>query len=89
MFRNFNCGELNLEKVGTTVILSGWVQKSRNLGNVLFIDLRDRYGITQLKFEQKNVQLFDKAQNLGREYVLKIVEKLWKEVKQKHKNWRD
>ena len=73
MFRNFNCGELNLENVGTTVILSGWVQKSRNLGNVLFIDLRDRYGITQLKFEQNNIQLFDKAQGLGREYVLKIV----------------
>ena len=85
MFRNFNCGELNLEKVGTTVILSGWVQKSRNLGNVLFIDLRDRYGITQLKFEQKNVQLFDKAQNLGREYVLKIVGKVV-ERESKNKN---
>ena len=53
--------------------------KIKNLGNVLFIDLRDRYGITQLKFEQKNVQLFDKAQNLGREYVLKIVGKVVEE----------
>ena len=85
MFRNFNCGELNLEKVGTTVILSGWVQKSRNLGNVLFIDLRDRYGITQLKFEQNNVQLFNKAQGLGREYVLKIVGKVV-ERESKNKN---
>ena len=85
MFRNFNCGELNLENVGTTVILSGWVQKSRNLGNVLFIDLRDRYGITQLKFEQNNIQLFDKAQVLGREYVLKIVGKVV-ERESKNKN---
>ena len=85
MFRNFNCGELNLENVGTTVILSGWIQKSRNLGNVLFIDLRDRYGITQLKFEQNNIQLFDKAQGLGREYVLKIVGKVV-ERESKNKN---
>ena len=85
MFRNFNCGELNLEKVGTIVTLSGWVQKSRNLGNVLFIDLRDRYGITQLKFEQNNTQLFDKAQSLGREYVLKIVGKV---VERESKNKR-
>ena len=85
MFRNFNCGELNLENVGTTVILSGWVQKSRNLGNVLFIDLRDRYGITQLKFEQNNIQLYDKAQGLGREYVLKIVGKVV-ERESKNKN---
>ena len=85
MFRNFNCGELNLEKVGTTVTLSGWVQKSRNLGNVLFIDLRDRYGITQLKFAQNNIQLFDKAQGLGREYVLKIVGKVV-ERESKNKN---
>ena len=85
MFRNFNCGELNLENVGTTVILSGWVQKSRNLGNVLFIDLRDRYGITQLKFEQNNIQIFDKAQGLGREYVLKIVGKVV-ERESKNKN---
>ena len=83
MFRNYNCGELNLEKVGTIVILSGWVQKSRNLGNVLFIDLRDRYGITQLKFEQNNIQLFDKAQSLGREYVLKIIGKV---VERENKN---
>ena len=85
MFRNFNCGELNLEKVGTIVTLSGWVQKSRNLGNVLFIDLRDSYGITQLKFEQNNIQLFDKAQSLGREYVLKIVGKVV-ERESKNKN---
>ena len=85
MFRNFNCGELNLEKVGAIVTLSGWVQKSRNLGNVLFIDLRDRYGITQLKFEQNNTQLFDKAQSLGREYVLKIVGKV---VERESKNKR-
>ena len=85
MFRNFNCGELNLEKVGTIVTLSWWVQKSRNLGNVLFIDLRDRYGITQLKFEQNNIQLFDKAQSLGREYVLKIVGKVV-ERESKNKN---
>ncbi|RPG53943.1 MAG: aspartate--tRNA ligase [Flavobacteriales bacterium TMED84] len=85
MFRNFNCGELNLEKVGTIVTLSGWVQKSRNLGNVLFIDLRDRYGITQLKFEQNNIQLFDEAQSLGREYVLKIVGKVV-ERESKNKN---
>ena len=79
MFRNFNCGELNLEKVGTTVILSGWVQKSRNLGNVLFIDLRDRYGITQLKFEQKMFSFLIKLKILAENMYLKLLEKLWKE----------
>ncbi len=56
MYRTNTCGELNLDNVGQDVILCGWIQKSRDLGGMTFIDLRDRYGITQLVFNMENKQ---------------------------------
>ena len=73
MYRTHNCGELRISDVDKTVTLSGWVQKVRKLGGMTFIDLRDRYGITQLVFnDETDVALSEKAQKLGREYVVKI-----------------
>ncbi len=74
MYRNFNCGELRLEHVGREVILSGWVQTSREFGGLTFVDLRDRYGITQLVFNMDDdPALCSKAQELGREFVVRAV----------------
>lgn len=71
MFRTHTCGQLRADHIGTTVTLSGWVQRIRNLGGMTFIDLRDRYGITQLAFnEEWNKQLLEKARKLGREFVI-------------------
>lgn len=71
MLRTHNCGELKIDNVNQKVTLSGWVQKSRDLGGMTFIDLRDRYGITQLVFNMEiNPVLCDKARKLGREYVI-------------------
>ncbi len=71
MYRTHTCGELNLDFTGQNVILCGWVQKSRDLGGMTFIDLRDRYGITQLVFNMDtNIELCEKARKLGREFVL-------------------
>jgi aspartyl-tRNA synthetase len=73
MLRSHNCGELKISHAGQTVILCGWLQKIRNLGGMTFIDLRDRYGITQLVFNMEtNAALCETARKLGREYVLKI-----------------
>ena len=73
MFRTHTCGELRLENVGQSVQLAGWVQRVRNMGGMTFVDLRDRYGITQLSFNvEKNVELCEKAQKLGREFVIQI-----------------
>lgn len=73
MHRTHTCGELRLSDIGKEVVLSGWVQKSRDLGGMTFIDVRDRYGITQLAFdEQDNEVLRAKARELGREYVIKV-----------------
>jgi aspartyl-tRNA synthetase len=73
MYRTHNCGQLNMENVGEAVMLSGWVQKSRDLGGMTFVDLRDRYGITQLVFNMEtNSALCEQARKLGREFVLRV-----------------
>ena len=77
MYRSHNCGELRMSHEGQEVTLSGWVQKSRNLGGLTFVDLRDRYGITQLVFNMdENADLTDQARKLGREFVVKAVGKV-------------
>src|SRR5512136_799808 len=74
MLRTHTCGELRLSDAGKTVTLSGWVQRSRDLGGMTFIDLRDRYGITQLVFNMEtNAALFEQARILGREFVIKAI----------------
>ncbi len=73
MLRTHNCGELTLTDVGKQVTLCGWIQKSRDLGGMTFIDLRDRYGLTQLVFNMDvNAELCETARKLGREYVIAI-----------------
>ena len=73
MLRTHTCGELRLTEAGKTVTLTGWVQRSRDLGGMTFVDLRDRYGITQLAFNMDtNADLCTRARKLGREYVLKV-----------------
>jgi aspartyl-tRNA synthetase len=77
MYRTHNCGELTMKDVGKEVILSGWVQKSRDLGGMTFVDLRDRYGITQLVFDMEtNATLCNKARKLGREFVVRAAGKV-------------
>lgn len=71
MYRTHTCGELRIENVGQSVTLAGWVQKSRKLGGMTFIDLRDRYGITQLVVEADS-QAAQAASELGREYVIQV-----------------
>ena len=71
MYRTHTCGELNMNHVGQKVTLCGWLQRSRDLGGMTFVDLRDRYGITQLAFNMEtNAQLCEQARKLGREFVL-------------------
>ncbi len=71
MYRTNTCGELRLCDAGKVVTLAGWVQRIRKMGVLTFVDLRDRYGITQLVFnENEGKELFDKANSLGREYVV-------------------
>lgn len=73
MFRTHTCGELNISDAGKNVTLSGWVQRARKMGGMTFIDLRDRYGITQLVFnEEVNAELCERANKLGREFVIQI-----------------
>jgi len=74
MFRSHTCGELRISHVGNTVTLSGWVAKIRLMGSMAFVDLRDRYGITQLSFnEAYSPEMLAKAGELGREYVIQVI----------------
>ena len=86
MYRTHTCGELRNENINSEVTLSGWVQRNRNLGGMTFIDLRDRYGITQLVFNMEtNKDLCEKARKLGREYVIRVIGKV-AERSNKNKN---
>lgn len=73
MYRTRTCGELRLSDAGSIVTLAGWVQRSRKMGGMTFVDLRDRYGITQLVFnEEDNAELCERANYLGREFVIQV-----------------
>lgn len=74
MYRSHNCGELRASLINTEVTLSGWVQKSRDKGFIIWIDLRDRYGVTQLVFDEERTPkaIFNQAENLGREFVIQV-----------------
>jgi aspartyl-tRNA synthetase len=73
MYRSHTCGELRPSHIGSTVTLAGWMQRSRDLGGMTFIDLRDRYGITQLAFNvEDDAEMADKANKLGREFVIQV-----------------
>ena len=81
MYRSHSCGELNSDHIGNQVTLSGWVQKVRDKGFVVWVDLRDRYGITQLVFDEErtSLEILNRAQELGREFVIqakgKVIER--------------
>ncbi|MBO6095938.1 MAG: aspartate--tRNA ligase, partial [Bacteroidales bacterium] len=86
MYRTHTCGELRIENKGQHVTLAGWVQKARKLGGMTFIDLRDRYGITQLVVEaDAPASLVEIATSLGREFVIQatgeVVERQAKNAK--------
>jgi aspartyl-tRNA synthetase len=74
MYRTHDCGALSLEQLNQTVTLAGWVQKNRNKGFIVWIDLRDRYGITQLVFDEERTpkEVFETAKGLGREFVIQV-----------------
>ena len=74
MYRSHNCGELRSSHINTEVTLAGWVQKSRDKGFIVWVDLRDRYGITQLVFDEERTSktMMEQAQKLGREFVIQV-----------------
>jgi len=74
MYRSHSCGELRASHNNTTITLSGWVSKTRDKGFVVWVDLRDRYGITQLVFDEDRTapELLERARNLGREFVIQV-----------------
>lgn len=74
MYRTNNCGELTLKNINEQVTLCGWVQRTRDMGGMTFLDLRDRYGITQLVFNmESNAALCQQARTLGREFVIQVI----------------
>ncbi len=87
MYRTNTCGELRLTDKGAKVTLAGWVQKARRMGGMTFVDLRDRYGITQLVFDEARMgtELVEQAEKLGREYVIQV-EGIVAERSNKNKN---
>ena len=74
MYRTHNCNNLKRENLNESVTLSGWVQKTRNKGFIIWVDLRDRYGITQLVFDEERTpeEVFNKAKALNREFVIQV-----------------
>lgn len=77
MYRNRTCGELRLSDAGTTATLAGWVQRTRKMGGMTFLDIRDRYGITQVVFNNEiNRELTEAANGLGREFVVQVTGKV-------------
>jgi len=87
MYRTHNCGELNIKNLNQNVTLAGWVQKSRDLGGMTFVDLRDRYGKTQLVFNtETNQALAEQAQKLGREFVIQAAGKVIERESKNRKN---
>lgn len=73
MYRTHHCGELRLSDIGKLSTLSGWVQRTRQLGGMTFVDIRDRYGITQAVFNMNtDAALCEQANKLGREFVIQI-----------------
>ncbi|SHI93771.1 aspartate--tRNA ligase [Flavobacterium haoranii] len=74
MYRSHSCGELNATHINNEVTLAGWVQKTRDKGFMIWVDLRDRYGITQLIFDEQRTakEVFEKAKTLGREFVIQV-----------------
>ncbi len=74
MYRSHDCGSLRASDINKEVTLAGWVQKSRDKGFIVWVDLRDRYGITQLLFDEERTEkvLIEKAQKLGREFVIQV-----------------
>nr|WP_321234539.1 aspartate--tRNA ligase [uncultured Psychroserpens sp.] len=74
MYRSHNCGELRASHINTEVTLAGWVQKSRDKGFIVWVDLRDRYGMTQLVFDEERTSknMMKQAQDLGREFVIQV-----------------
>ena len=75
--RTHNCGALRPDHVGQEVALTGWVQKSRDLGYILFVDLRDRYGVTQVSIKSDDLpEIYAEAKKLGREFVIRVVGKV-------------
>lgn len=86
MYRSHNCGELRIENCGINVIMSGWIQKIRDLGAIIFIDLRDMYGITQLKICDNNPDLLFKIKKLGKESVIQIEGKVISRISKNYSN---
>ena len=77
MYRTETCGELRIADVDKVVTLAGWVQRARKMGGMVFVDLRDRYGVTQLVFsEDNNAELCERASKLGREFVIRVTGKV-------------